>query len=76
MRNVHFSIESGEDIYFDASGDPAARYDLLNWQQDPDGEITFIKVGFYDASLQDPLQLSVTNSSIVWTQKQHEVRFK
>ncbi|XP_076137588.1 extracellular calcium-sensing receptor [Alosa pseudoharengus] len=73
MRNVHFTIQSGEDIYFDANGDPAARYDLLNWQPGPDGEIKFIKVGFYDASLQDPLQLSATNSSIVWTQSQHEV---
>lgn len=78
MRNVRFTTKSGEDIYFDENGDPTARYDLLNWQQGPDGKIKFITVGFYDASLQDPLQLSVglTNRSIVWTQNQYEVRFK
>lgn len=76
MRNVHFTTQSGEDIYFDKNGDPTARYDLLNWQQGPDGKTKFTTVGFYDASLQDPLQLFVTNRSIVWTQNQYEVRFK
>ncbi|XP_063061377.1 extracellular calcium-sensing receptor-like [Engraulis encrasicolus] len=73
IRSVRFSIQSGENIYFDDNGDPAARYDLLNWQHGSDGEIIFVKVGFYDASKDDPLQLPETNSGIVWTQNQQEV---
>ncbi|KAF5895979.1 extracellular calcium-sensing receptor-like, partial [Clarias magur] len=66
MTKLHFTTTAGEDVYFDKNGDPAARYELLNWQQDKDGKIVFVKVGFYDASLQTLLQLSFNNISIAW----------
>ncbi|XP_030648572.1 extracellular calcium-sensing receptor-like [Chanos chanos] len=73
LKRVHFSIATGEEVNFDENGDPAARYDLLNWQQGPHGQTKFIKVGFYDASLQEDLQLSFNNIKIIWTQKQYNV---
>ncbi|XP_058243999.1 extracellular calcium-sensing receptor-like [Hemibagrus wyckioides] len=66
LKKVHFTTTAGEDVFFDENGDPAARYDLLNWQQDKDGKTVFVKVGFYDASLQTHLQLSFNNISIAW----------
>ncbi|XP_052007769.1 extracellular calcium-sensing receptor-like [Xyrauchen texanus] len=66
LREVRFLTGTGEKVYFDKSGDPAARYDLLNWQQGEDGTTEFVKVGFYDASLQPESQLSFNNISIVW----------
>ncbi|KAK3570694.1 hypothetical protein QTP86_025019, partial [Hemibagrus guttatus] len=66
LKEIHFTTTTGEDVFFDENGDPAARYDVLNWQQGKDGKTEFVKVGFYDASLQTHLQLSFNNNSIVW----------
>uniref|UniRef100_A0A8C4RSQ9 Olfactory receptor C family, j1 n=1 Tax=Erpetoichthys calabaricus TaxID=27687 RepID=A0A8C4RSQ9_ERPCA len=38
-------------LYFDENGDPAARYELINWQPSKEGMIKFVKIGVYDASL-------------------------
>ncbi|XP_048027275.1 extracellular calcium-sensing receptor [Megalobrama amblycephala] len=73
LREVSFYTETGEKVFFDKNGDPAARYDLLNWQQGEDGRTEFVKVGFYDASLQPGFQLSFNNMSIVWAKNQHQV---
>ncbi len=75
LREVSFLTEIGEKVFFDKNGDPAARYDLLNWQQGEDGTTKFVKVGFYDASLQTEFQLSFNNISIVWAKNQHQVPF-
>lgn len=64
----------GENVFFDENGDPAARYDLLNWQQGNDGKTVFVKVGFYDASLETPLQLSFNNISIDWAHSKPQVQ--
>ncbi|KAF5895964.1 extracellular calcium-sensing receptor-like, partial [Clarias magur] len=66
LKKLRFTTTTDEDVFFDENGDPAARYDVLNWQLDNDGKIVFVKVGFYDASLQGHLQLSFNNISIVW----------
>ncbi|XP_057203749.1 extracellular calcium-sensing receptor-like [Triplophysa rosa] len=73
LKEVSFFTETGEKVYFDENGDPATRYDLLNWQQGKDGTTKFIKVGFYDVSLPPDLQLSFKNISIVWAQNEHKV---
>ncbi|XP_058244073.1 extracellular calcium-sensing receptor-like [Hemibagrus wyckioides] len=73
LKKLHFTSTIGEDVYFDENGDPAARYELLNWQQGKDGKIVFVKVGFYDASLQAHLQLSFNNISIVWAHNKPQV---
>ncbi|XP_067245195.1 extracellular calcium-sensing receptor-like [Chanodichthys erythropterus] len=73
LREASFYTETGEKVFFDKNGDPAARYDLLNWQQGEDGRTEFVKVGFYDASLQPGFQLSFNNMSIVWAKNQHQV---
>ncbi|KAM9481489.1 extracellular calcium-sensing receptor-like [Clarias gariepinus] len=73
LKNLHFTTTAGEDVHFDENGDPAARYELLNWQQAKDGQIVFVKVGFYDGSLQTHLQLSFNNISIAWTNNRSQV---
>ncbi|XP_060779024.1 extracellular calcium-sensing receptor-like [Neoarius graeffei] len=73
LKKLHFTSSTGEDVYFDENGDPAARYELLNWQQGKDGNIVFVKVGFYDASLQTDLQLSFNNNSIAWAHNKAQV---
>ncbi|XP_026783505.3 extracellular calcium-sensing receptor-like [Pangasianodon hypophthalmus] len=73
LKKIHFTTTTGEDVFFDENGDPAARYDVLNWQQGNDGKTVFVKVGFYDASLQTHLQLSFINNSIAWTHNKPQV---
>ncbi|XP_027017488.2 extracellular calcium-sensing receptor-like [Tachysurus fulvidraco] len=73
LKKIRFMTTTGEDVFFDENGDPAARYDVLNWQQGNDGKTVFVKVGFYDASLQTHLQLSLNNKSIVWANNKPQV---
>ncbi|XP_053356886.1 extracellular calcium-sensing receptor-like [Clarias gariepinus] len=73
LKKLHFISTYGEDIYFDKNGDPAARYELLNWKQDEYGKTVFATVGFYDGSLQTHHQLSFNNISIVWAQNKPQV---
>uniref|UniRef100_A0A8C9W9Q2 Olfactory receptor C family, h1 n=1 Tax=Scleropages formosus TaxID=113540 RepID=A0A8C9W9Q2_SCLFO len=51
LHEVNFTTHTGERVYFDLNGDPTARYELVNWQKGEDGEIKFVTIGYYDASL-------------------------
>ncbi|XP_058242959.1 extracellular calcium-sensing receptor-like [Hemibagrus wyckioides] len=73
LKKIHFTTATGEDVFFDENGDPAARYDVLNWQQGEDGKTVFVKVGFYDASLQSHLQLSFNKNTIAWAHNKPQV---
>ncbi|XP_058242960.1 extracellular calcium-sensing receptor-like [Hemibagrus wyckioides] len=73
LKKIHFTTTEGEDVFFDENGDPAARYDVLNWQQGKDGKTVIVKVGFYDASLQTHLQLSFNDNSISWAHNKPQV---
>ncbi|XP_053356456.1 extracellular calcium-sensing receptor-like [Clarias gariepinus] len=73
LKKIHFISTTGEDVYFDKNGDPAARYELLNWQQDKDGKTVFVQVGFYDGSLLTHHQLSFNNNSIAWVHSKPQV---
>uniref|UniRef100_A0A672Q086 Extracellular calcium-sensing receptor-like n=1 Tax=Sinocyclocheilus grahami TaxID=75366 RepID=A0A672Q086_SINGR len=66
-KNVSFTVKTGETIFFDASGDPVARYDLVNWQPAEDGSIQFKHVGFYDSSLSSEQCLQVNQEHMLWT---------
>uniref|UniRef100_A0A3P9HHA3 Extracellular calcium-sensing receptor-like n=1 Tax=Oryzias latipes TaxID=8090 RepID=A0A3P9HHA3_ORYLA len=48
VRDVNFSLKSGEKVYFDERGDPAATYQLVNWQRNPAGDIVFVVYIFWE----------------------------
>ncbi|XP_064159086.1 extracellular calcium-sensing receptor-like [Anguilla rostrata] len=73
MKEVHFSTLHGEEVFFDENGDPAAKYELLNWQDGKEGKTEFVTVGVYDASLPLHHQLSLNNFTIVWGKNQEQV---
>ncbi|XP_072314525.1 extracellular calcium-sensing receptor-like [Eucyclogobius newberryi] len=50
LTQVNFTTKIGENVFFDAVGDPVARYALVNWQMDATGFIQFKTIGYYDAS--------------------------
>ncbi|MBN3321138.1 CASR protein, partial [Atractosteus spatula] len=72
LKKVRFKTKEGDEVYFDENGDPAAKYDLLNWQMNKDGRIEFVTVGFYDASLPEGQQLILNNVSTVWAHNTHK----
>uniref|UniRef100_A0A8C4SHS4 Extracellular calcium-sensing receptor-like n=1 Tax=Erpetoichthys calabaricus TaxID=27687 RepID=A0A8C4SHS4_ERPCA len=65
LKKVNFTTNYGEKIYFDESGDPTAKYDLINWQRNSHGNIEFLKIGAYDASLSEGKEFIMNNISIV-----------
>ncbi|XP_067275979.1 extracellular calcium-sensing receptor-like [Pseudorasbora parva] len=65
MKQTHFTT-LGEEVRFDDNGDPIASYDLMNWHTGSDGSLQLVKVGFYDASLEDDKDLIIDESVIMW----------
>ncbi|XP_027017452.2 extracellular calcium-sensing receptor [Tachysurus fulvidraco] len=66
LQRGNFTIPSGERVYFNANGDPTAKYELVNWQKNLYGEINFVAVGYYDASLPADKQFVMNPVNIVW----------
>ncbi|ROL42292.1 Extracellular calcium-sensing receptor [Anabarilius grahami] len=66
MKDVSFTVKTGEKIFFDGSGDPVARYDLVNWQPAEDGSLQFKHVGVYDSSMPLEKRLQVNQEHMLW----------
>ncbi|XP_051727341.1 extracellular calcium-sensing receptor-like [Ctenopharyngodon idella] len=68
MRDVRFTVKTGEEIFFDANGDPVARYDLVNWQPAEDGSLQFRHVGSFESSLpsEQYQHLQVNKEHMLW----------
>ncbi|GCB69228.1 hypothetical protein scyTo_0005440 [Scyliorhinus torazame] len=67
LKKVKFTTAFGDEVRFDVNGDPPATYDLLNWQRVPYGNMKYIKVGEYDASVGTDNQLVIEKEGIVWS---------
>lgn len=73
MKNVRFKVpHTGEEIYFD-EGDVEGFYDILNWQFNSNGEISYITVGHYNGSAAPEDRMKLMNDSIVWNNEVLEV---
>lgn len=57
----------GDEIKFDENGDPAAMYDLVNWQLRSNGEIEFVTIGKFDETVAVGKQkLQIQEQNILW----------
>uniref|UniRef100_A0A7N9AVE6 Extracellular calcium-sensing receptor-like n=1 Tax=Mastacembelus armatus TaxID=205130 RepID=A0A7N9AVE6_9TELE len=65
IKTIHFKTKEGDEVYFNQNGDPAAKYDIINWQPTENGIVDFVTVGLYDASLPADKQLKLQNNSLV-----------
>lgn len=63
---MNFTLQSGETVYFDDFGDPAATYELVNWQRTQEGNTVFMVVGNYDASQPNSRQFTMNSMNITW----------
>ncbi|CAJ1065299.1 LOW QUALITY PROTEIN: extracellular calcium-sensing receptor-like [Xyrichtys novacula] len=66
LQEANFTLQSGERQYFDENGDPAATYELVNWQKSQAGDTVFVAVGSYDASLPNGKQFTMNGINIAW----------
>ncbi|XP_027136148.1 uncharacterized protein LOC109141035 [Larimichthys crocea] len=73
IKKVHFKTKEGDEVYFNENGDPAAKYEIINWQPTEHGIVDFITVGLYDASLPADKQLNLQNKSLTWAQNSQQV---
>ncbi|XP_049924168.1 extracellular calcium-sensing receptor-like [Epinephelus moara] len=73
IKSIHFKTKEGEEVYFNENGDPAAKYEIINWQPTENGIVDFVTVGFYDASLPVDKQLNLQNKSLIWANNSQQV---
>ncbi|XP_072550732.1 extracellular calcium-sensing receptor-like [Salminus brasiliensis] len=73
LKMVRFKTKDGEDVYFDKNGDPAAKYDIKNWQTTKDHQYEFVTVGLYDSTLPSKSRLAVNMASVVWSQNSKQL---
>ncbi|XP_069004368.1 extracellular calcium-sensing receptor-like [Embiotoca jacksoni] len=73
IKSVHFQTKEGDEVYFNENGDPAAKYEIINWQPGTNDLVDFVTVGLYDASLPADIQLNLQNKSLIWAQKSQQV---
>ncbi|XP_044059205.1 extracellular calcium-sensing receptor-like isoform X2 [Siniperca chuatsi] len=73
IRKIHFKTKEGDEVYFNENGDPAAKYEIINWQPTENGIVEFVTVGLHDASLPADKQLNLQNKSLIWTQNSQQV---
>ncbi|XP_039642749.1 extracellular calcium-sensing receptor-like [Perca fluviatilis] len=73
IKNIKFITKEGDEVYFNEHGDPAAKYEIINWQPTEHGIVDFVTVGLYDASLPANKQLNLQNKSLIWAQNSQQV---
>ncbi|XP_073350791.1 extracellular calcium-sensing receptor-like [Pagrus major] len=73
IRKIQFTTKEGDEVYFNENGDPAAKYEIINWQPTENGIVDFVTVGLYDASLPADKQLNLLNKSLIWAQNSPKV---
>uniref|UniRef100_A0A8C4E961 G-protein coupled receptors family 3 profile domain-containing protein n=1 Tax=Dicentrarchus labrax TaxID=13489 RepID=A0A8C4E961_DICLA len=73
IKKIEFQTKEGDEVYFNEYGDPAAKYEIINWQPTENGIVDFVTVGLYDASLPADKQLNLQNKSLIWAQNSQQV---
>ncbi|XP_041796164.1 extracellular calcium-sensing receptor-like [Chelmon rostratus] len=73
IRKIQFKTKEGDEVYFNENGDPAAKYEIINWQPTENGIVDFVTVGLHDASLPADKQMNLQNKSLIWAQNSQQV---
>ncbi|XP_042269356.1 extracellular calcium-sensing receptor-like [Thunnus maccoyii] len=73
IRKIQFKTKGGDEVYFNENGDPAAKYEIINWQPTENGLVNFVTVGLHDASLPADKQLNLENKSLIWAKNSYQV---
>lgn len=74
IQRSNFTTKEGDQVFFNQNGDPAAKYEIINWQPGENGSVNFVTLGLYDATLPTNKQMNLQKKSIIWTQNSLEVK--
>ncbi|XP_072247743.1 vomeronasal type-2 receptor 1 [Leuresthes tenuis] len=66
LKNVRFKVPNTEEEIYFVDGDIEGFYDIINWQVNSDGEISYVNVGLFNGSAAPEDRLHIMNGSIVW----------
>ncbi|XP_039537739.1 extracellular calcium-sensing receptor-like [Pimephales promelas] len=66
LKRIHFTIKTGDHVWFDKTGGVVALYEVVNWQQTSNGSFELQSVGYYDASLPPNQNLDLSIEKIIW----------
>lgn len=72
IKQVEYLDAFGDETKFDMNGDPAAMYDLINWQLSPTGKMEFVTIGKFD-EMAGKQKLQIQQHNIVWNGNQTKV---
>ncbi|XP_044514936.1 vomeronasal type-2 receptor 26-like [Gracilinanus agilis] len=72
LRRVRFRNSHGEEVAFDAHGDPPALYDIMRWQPGPRASAPFQEIATFDGTASQELQLQMNESGLTleWRKEQ------
>ena len=73
LQHINFTTSQGERVTFDQSGDPPARYELINLQRVTPETMHVSTVGVFDATLPRERQFTMNGMKIVWGGGGHTV---
>lgn len=74
IKQLNYINRFGDEIKFDDNGDPAAMYDLINWQLTPSGDMEFVTVGKFDKLVANGKKnLHMEEEKIVWNGNKSQV---
>ncbi|XP_030008344.1 extracellular calcium-sensing receptor-like [Sphaeramia orbicularis] len=74
IKQVDYLNSFGDEIKFDENGDPAAMYDLVNWQLNSNEEVEFVTIGKFDEiTTAGKQKLQIQARNIVWNGNLTEV---
>ncbi|KAM8768474.1 extracellular calcium-sensing receptor-like [Acanthopagrus schlegelii] len=73
IKDVNFKTKEGDEVYFNENGDPAAKYEIINWQPTENGIVDFVTVGLHDATLPADKQLKLQSQFLIWAQNSQQV---
>ncbi|XP_040902242.1 extracellular calcium-sensing receptor-like [Toxotes jaculatrix] len=73
IKKIRFKTKEGDEVFFNEDGDPAAKYEIINWQPRENDIVDFVTVGLYDASLPAEKQLNLHNKTLIWAKNSTQV---
>ncbi|XP_077774233.1 vomeronasal type-2 receptor 26-like [Podarcis muralis] len=73
LKHIHFNNNAGEEIVFDANGELAAGYDILNTIAFPNQSVHKVRVGRVSPQAPERKLFTINGSAIMWNHKFDQV---
>ncbi|XP_075462757.1 extracellular calcium-sensing receptor-like [Ascaphus truei] len=67
LKNIRFTNNMGEEVFFNENGDPPAKYDILNWKLSDEGDsMKYVNVARFDLNAYPGQELIFDGEPIEW----------